>query len=663
MHKIYIKKGQQGLNTSALISNLSTPNTGYYPWMSTMQRLPIMYQYTQPQQYSFTPNMNYQNYIKQSQNNTEKFNIFDNQNFTSSISNALGQSMDAIAQSSSSPWVKGITTGIGRVGQQLINNLGSSTTQGKEGLKNLTSTNGFNIANLGGTALSVANQFAPQKREYSGDKGELTKNLDAAYDNLSDAISTVPGFGTAASLIMKGGALAGKFINKWGGGTDGMTNTDAILGSSFLNLTPLGLINGFGGKKANKFNYNTIKDQQERNYIGGDYNFSTIDDAARKSGKKYGLFSSGARRSANKQIAKGNSMAETLKNISQTANFRNTFGNAMTDVNSVKYQNRISGNIPGMTPIGKKGMKIEKQTEEEFIIPDISKFKPIIATEEEVQKFKEGGSFNIIPDGALHARKNNMDIENITKKGIPVVDKDGVQQAEIERDEIIFRKEVTDAIEEARKDGSDKKAIEIGKLLVKEIFHNTQDNTGLIKDLTNETSTIKEQVENHEVFPVEKKQQGGQLNKPKYIDWIKTVPQERLSPNYDLEGAYNNLPFEELESWRKASEEDLQQGKFHLRSIYELPNGEYKFLKLGKEETNPEVKLETDMYRNNKTGLENTHDLIYDGDRYYYRFKKNLPKRENGGLIDQIHNMDLTKLNSIEKDTLLQLLLQKASLC
>lgn len=42
--------------------------------------------------------------------------------------------------------------------------------------------------------------------------------------------------------------------------------------------------------------------------------------------------------------------------------------------------------------------------------------------------------------------------------------------------------------------------------------------------------------------------------------------------------------------------------------------------------------------------------------------KKNLPKRENGGLIDQINNMDLTKLNSIEKDTLLQLLLQKASL-
>jgi hypothetical protein len=79
-----------------------------------------------------------------------------------------------------------------------------------------------------------------------------------------------------------------------------------------------------------------------------------------------------------------------------------------------------------MTPIGRKGMKIEKQTEE-FTIPDISSFKPIIASEEDIQKFKEGGSFNIIPEGALHARKNNMEVENITKKGIPVVDKDGVQ--------------------------------------------------------------------------------------------------------------------------------------------------------------------------------------------------------------------------------------------
>ena len=96
-------------------------------------------------------------------------------------------------------------------------------------------------------------------------------------------------------------------------------------------------------------------------------------------------------------------------------------------------------------------------------------------------EFKEGGKFNLIPEGALHARKHNMDIEGITKKGIPVVSeaKSGEleQQAEIEREEIIFRLEVTKKIEELAKDGSDEAAIEAGKLLVEEILYNTIDNT------------------------------------------------------------------------------------------------------------------------------------------------------------------------------------------
>mgnify|MGYP003560555691 FL=1 len=74
-----------------------------------------------------------------------------------------------------------------------------------------------------------------------------------------------------------------------------------------------------------------------------------------------------------------------------------------------------------------------------------------------------------------------MDVEGITKKGIPVVSEspDGKleQQAEIEREEIILRLEVTKKIEELAKDGSDEAAIEAGKLLVKEILYNTVDNT------------------------------------------------------------------------------------------------------------------------------------------------------------------------------------------
>ena len=558
-----------GMQLPPLINNTSFQQyPGQYSWLSYSQKHPLLNQ-----------QINFNNPFEQNKSlgDWQKFvggingsneNPIDYLNGLSSlsggVSNVLNQATSTIANSTSSPVVKAASAAVNGIGQNIIKSVGSNVSKEvssqlgksvlKGGLSNLSVSglktaakqglgSAFNAKSLGGVALSVANQFAPQKREYSGDKGNLTKGLDSAYDTLSDAVSVIPVWGQAASLIMKGGALAGKFVNKLGGGTDSMTNTDAILGSNFLNLTPLGLINGFGGKNADKFNYNTAADKVDRNYVAGSYNMGLFDDAIHKSGKKYGLFSSGARNKANDQIYDANNKAQTLRAISSTGQFRNTFGNATQNINTVDYQKKLQGYQPTYLHAGKHGMKIEK--EEEFIIPDISSFKPIIATKEEVQKFKDGGSFNIIPEGALHARKNNMDVENITKKGIPVVDKDGVQQAEIEKDEIIFRKEVTDAIEEARKDGSDKKAIEIGKLLVKEIFNNTQDNTGLIENLTNETPTVKEQVENHEVFPVE--------NKP-------------------------------------------------------------------------------------------------------------IPKNENGGLIDQIHNLDLNKLNVVEKDTLLQLLLQKASL-
>lgn len=110
---------------------------------------------------------------------------------------------------------------------------------------------------------------------------------------------------------------------------------------------------------------------------------------------------------------------------------------------------------------------------------------------DEVRAFKEGGKvnsrdMNVIPEGALHARLNHMDNEDFTKRGIPVVAKDGdklEQTAEIERNEIIFNLSVTNKLEELMKDGSAKAALEAGKLLAEEILHNTIDNTGLIKEV------------------------------------------------------------------------------------------------------------------------------------------------------------------------------------
>lgn len=107
--------------------------------------------------------------------------------------------------------------------------------------------------------------------------------------------------------------------------------------------------------------------------------------------------------------------------------------------------------------------------------------------------FKQGGQMNLIPEGALHARKNNLEGagEDFTAKGIPVMTTDGKEQvAEIEHSEIILNKELTDFIEENYKKfksdetsekEKDELAIKVGKKLVKDILTNTDDRTNLIE--------------------------------------------------------------------------------------------------------------------------------------------------------------------------------------
>ena len=114
----------------------------------------------------------------------------------------------------------------------------------------------------------------------------------------------------------------------------------------------------------------------------------------------------------------------------------------------------------------------------------------------EPQAFKQGGQMSVIPEGALHARKNNMEGagEDFTAKGIPVVDNKGEQQAEIERDEIIFRKQVTEKMEQLYKkynseespSKKDEIAIEMGKIITCEITKHTDDKTGLIDKIQNQ---------------------------------------------------------------------------------------------------------------------------------------------------------------------------------
>lgn len=114
-----------------------------------------------------------------------------------------------------------------------------------------------------------------------------------------------------------------------------------------------------------------------------------------------------------------------------------------------------------------------------------------------ITEFKQGGTIqqNIIPEGALHKNKNHMELASegeITHKGIPVVDNDGNQQAEVEREEWTINKDLTNDIEKWYKEyfkddlsqkEKDELAIKCGKRITKELLHNTEDRVGLIQDV------------------------------------------------------------------------------------------------------------------------------------------------------------------------------------
>lgn len=145
------------------------------------------------------------------------------------------------------------------------------------------------------------------------------------------------------------------------------------------------------------------------------------------------------------------------------------------------YYRKKKSEIKQETPQHKNGGSIIELVKESIIE---------LVNPEDILEFKQGGSINIIPDGALHARKHNMEnADNLTKKGIPVVDNRGEQQAEIEKEELIFRLEVTQKLEKLEKKyfneetsqkEKDELALEAGKLIIEELLYNTKDNVGIL---------------------------------------------------------------------------------------------------------------------------------------------------------------------------------------
>lgn len=301
----------------------------------------------------------------------------------------------------------------------------------------------------------------------------------------------IPGVGTIIGGAMKVGGLLSDGLTAMGVGTDQMTGVDKVLDSKFLKLTPLGLVNAIGAKKADTI----TKDNEAFEQVGSSYGGTqaTVDDALTKSGKKYGLLSGGARNKANRQIHNAQMQQSKMGNIADEAQMAFTASN--NPLLGLGTQLQLNGGYQQNTVrAGKSGLKMDKDFAKRVVkLSKGQKEKRKKIQEEvrmeEVAGFKNGGAVNVIPDGALHAHKHHLEnvdekFEEVTTKGIPVITEekggDIKQHAEVEREEIIFNLDVTKQLEKLMQDGSDEAAIEAGKLLVHEILENTVDNTGLL---------------------------------------------------------------------------------------------------------------------------------------------------------------------------------------
>ena len=258
----------------------------------------------------------------------------------------------------------------------------------------------------------------------------------------------------------------------------GITGAARFLNNAmnFLPGNPLAM----GGKKITD-----AEMSQDVERIRGAFAGTTGDmDAAQSfGGSRVNFMLSGSTRNKmDNYVKEQNRKNELLTNISTTNTLRKQSDYAL-ELNKQNI-NRYNGNTYQSLAIGKEGLRL----------PDREMLDALYA--KRVTSFKDGGVIgvdsNVIPEGALHRELNHMEEYNkeldkvITDKGIAVIttDKEGKveQVAEIEKEEIVFRLELTKKIEELWHEGTPEAMLKAGKLLVKEIMGNTDDNTEEILD-------------------------------------------------------------------------------------------------------------------------------------------------------------------------------------
>lgn len=257
----------------------------------------------------------------------------------------------------------GINSG-GILNTNLSSNLKLPSLASK-GIQQATKFNGSFIGkNAGavGVAADIASNILGDKSEYSGTKGNLARGLDTGYDMLSDAAQAIPVYGTAISAGLKVAGLGNQVMGKLGGGTDGMTTLDAVLGSKLFNLgglNPISMVNGFLGRRSHAVGLQDWRNQQRINYTAQGYSQDEKEQqkARENSNKKFGLFSRGKRHKMNDFIDEETQDLADRVSIYDQALLGNIRSQLQTSINNQGYMNRINGGLQPVS-VGKQGMKL-----------------------------------------------------------------------------------------------------------------------------------------------------------------------------------------------------------------------------------------------------------------------------------------------------------------
>ena len=253
--------------------------------------------------------------------------------------------------------------------------------QKKRVAENVAGALGSAVVNAVGTAVGAKQQVTDS---------DTTKAVDSGYSAAAEGIKNAGPAGQIIGTAMQYAKMAGDIIQELGGGTDQQTKTDKWMDSAFFSWN-IGMLNGFAGKNTQEFGV----DQDTLTQVGSSYGGTSTDiaDAAKKAGKKYGLFSTKARKKADAAINKARNQQNLMADIADTANDQRLAVESMGEQAGLAYSMMTSGGYDQkFTYAAKHGGMLEWNP------VDILEWEPQVELNWELQTFKEGGNIELVEE-------------------------------------------------------------------------------------------------------------------------------------------------------------------------------------------------------------------------------------------------------------------------